>query len=70
MKDDKIVVEEIWVPCEKGEEGHAITKDGKHYKIVARIANNVPLWLDDGVMLENTPRTKQEVEYEQKRFSI
>ncbi len=66
--EELVNVEEIWVPCEKGA-GQGIRQDGKNYELLAIIANGYPLFLKDGVMLENIKMTPEQVENAKKRIN-
>lgn len=59
--EHSVEVEEIWMPTVNGD-GAAVTKDGKHYKLVAYIVNGYPVVLEKDFILERRKVSKEEAD--------
>lgn len=54
---EHIELVEIWRPVESGGE---VVRGGKNYKISVIIANNYPVFIEDGFIVEKRPITEAE----------
>lgn len=62
MREETVLVEEIWVKTNKPDEASAIGKNGENLKLVAFLVNGYPLRLDEGYFLERRGITKKEAD--------
>lgn len=60
--ENNVLVEEIWIPTKEVGYGQSISRDGKDYKIIAYIANGVPLFLEKDCVLEKRYISKKDFE--------
>ena len=58
--ENEVEIIEIWEPCEGKDSEAILFKDNTPLKRVAIVANGVPIYLEEGVVLEKHYITKDE----------